>query len=330
MELRVIVWQLQNVPGEAKGMDFGGMGDFYVRCLMSTTTEKIKFKETDTHFRAKNGKASWNYRMMFPVELSHESKFNRLTVQLWEKDIFSADDIIAESSLVLDSFFLKTFRKKKKEPVYWDRELSKELVVFGKDPEPTGVWGRLSAVKTKVKEAIESIVSGDAGAALGPEDPSIEGVRFWVPLKCKDEKGNYLKEKADKSETPEPPHSAQIPVRAALCASPLALLDCARAAGKNPRLLVSVQLVPEKEAKKVAAGEGQSDPNMHPTLPKPVGRMFFTLNPFTLLAMLCGDKLAADCRNFCIVLCCIILIGVVAFFVTPVLFGNIITDGLTG
>ena len=37
--------------------------------------------ETDTHFRAKNGKASWNWRLKFPVTLSANMKYQRLNVQ---------------------------------------------------------------------------------------------------------------------------------------------------------------------------------------------------------------------------------------------------------
>ena len=37
--------------------------------------------ETDTHFRAKNGKASWNWRLKFPVTLTSSMKYQRLNVQ---------------------------------------------------------------------------------------------------------------------------------------------------------------------------------------------------------------------------------------------------------
>ena len=39
------------------------------------------------------------------------------------------------------------------------------------------------------------------------------------------------------------------------------------------------------------AGFGRSDPNSNPTLPKPTGRLKFTLNPFSLFFGLLGPKL---------------------------------------
>lgn len=42
-------------------------------------------QETDTHWRCKKGKGSFNWRMKFDVELP--MKFPYLTVQMWDRDI---------------------------------------------------------------------------------------------------------------------------------------------------------------------------------------------------------------------------------------------------
>ena len=77
------------------------------------------------------------------------------------------------------------------------------------------------------------------------------------------------------------------------------------------------------------AGHGRDEPNTNPTLPKPVGRFKFTLNPFSLLFQLVGPKAYAKVRNFLLrVLCCLICVLVV-YYTIPVVFGNIVVKILT-
>jgi hypothetical protein len=45
-------------------------------------------QETDTHWRCKKGKGSWNYRLLFDVELGHNTramKFPYFHIQLWDR-----------------------------------------------------------------------------------------------------------------------------------------------------------------------------------------------------------------------------------------------------
>ena len=75
--------------------------------------------ETDTHFRAKNGKASWNWRFKFNVTMSTYMKYNRLILQLWDRDI-TADDCGGEAVLDLTRpWFKRMFAAKKARPTYW-------------------------------------------------------------------------------------------------------------------------------------------------------------------------------------------------------------------
>ena len=50
-----------------------------------------KKRSTDTHWRAKNQKAEWNYRLKFPIELPGTGRprlsDERLTFQLWDSDL---------------------------------------------------------------------------------------------------------------------------------------------------------------------------------------------------------------------------------------------------
>ena len=56
-EVRFVVWDTKDVVA----MDFEGTSDVFFKCFFDN-----KFsKESDTHFRCSNGKASFNWRMLF-------------------------------------------------------------------------------------------------------------------------------------------------------------------------------------------------------------------------------------------------------------------------
>ena len=67
-------------------------------------------------------------------------------------------------------------------------------------------------------------------------------------------------------------------------------------------LLVSLELVPASDARWWPAGHGRSEPNANPHLPKPVGRLSWTLNPCAMLFRLLGPKM---CRQLTGALCCV-------------------------
>ena len=270
-ELRVVVWKLEGVGDGLKGMDMGGMGDFQIKTRFGPQR-----METDTHWRAKDGKASWNWRLKFPCTLTDSMKYQRLTLQLWDKDILTSDYMIGDATLNLDSWFRRSFKKRMKEANYWDGD--HELTHF--DAEKQSLSSMLS-------ELASSIVSkSNDGGALNV-DPVVEHSKLWLPL-----------------ETPE-----------------------GKGAG---RLLVSCQLVPAKLVEKLEAGEGRSDPNQNPALPPPVGRLFFTLNPFSLLYQFLGPK---NCRTLqiccCQIICCVLCIAVSYFFI-PGAIANVVTAPITG
>lgn len=80
--------------------DAEGTSDAYVRAFFDTSED---VKETDTHFRCQNGKASWNYRMVFRTK--YPRKDYNLTLQLYDRDFFKSNDIIGESQLNLTAAF---------------------------------------------------------------------------------------------------------------------------------------------------------------------------------------------------------------------------------
>jgi Ca2+-dependent lipid-binding protein len=90
-EVRVVVFDTQDV----KALDVEGTSDVYTRVFF----ESKDAKETDTHYRCTNGKASFNYRLLFNVK--HPRKDCNLQVQLYDRDFFKSNDIIGDATLDL-------------------------------------------------------------------------------------------------------------------------------------------------------------------------------------------------------------------------------------
>ena len=95
-ELRVIIWKCKNVACKD---ETSGMNDLYV--IANLNIPGMKSQETDTHFRAKKGKASWNWRIKFSVHLPIKKLWPRLRLQVWDRDLLSSNDSICETTLFL-------------------------------------------------------------------------------------------------------------------------------------------------------------------------------------------------------------------------------------
>ena len=78
------------------------------------------------------------------------------------------------------------------------------------------------------------------------------------------------------------------------------------------------------------AGKGRSEPNKNPTLPKPVGRLKFSINPFRMLFRLLGPKYCAKLGKTCCCAICIVISVLICYYMVPVVFANIITSPITG
>lgn len=80
-------------------MDIEGVSDVFVRAYFDSK----QAKETDTHYRCKEGKASFNYRLLFPFTGPADSYL--FTVQCFDRDFFSSNDLIGEAVLDLKGVF---------------------------------------------------------------------------------------------------------------------------------------------------------------------------------------------------------------------------------
>lgn len=84
------MWRSEDV----EDADIEGVSDLYVRAWVN----QDKAMETDTHYRCQNGRGSWNWRLKFPLEIEETPRFF-LNLQFWDRDFFSANDVIGDATL---------------------------------------------------------------------------------------------------------------------------------------------------------------------------------------------------------------------------------------
>ena len=134
-EVRVVVWKAKDVST----MDsIDDMSDTYVKASIEGVEAA---QTTDTHWRAKKGKASWNWRMKFDAELGHNTrtmKFPYLKLQMWDKDILKYDDLIAETDLDIGQYLKRAYKKNKVVKLFDDAlKKRKKKAKAPKPPEDT-------------------------------------------------------------------------------------------------------------------------------------------------------------------------------------------------
>ena len=94
-EVRVVVWDTEDV----KVMDVEDVSDVFIKCHID---DKDK-RETDCHYRCQEGKASFNYRLLYDIKAPrHDYKF---TMQTWDRDLFKSNDFIGEVQIDLKPLF---------------------------------------------------------------------------------------------------------------------------------------------------------------------------------------------------------------------------------
>jgi len=105
-EVRVVVWKTKDVVP----MDyFEQMTDLFIKVSLEGAPRTL---ETDTHWRCKKGKGSFNYRLKFPIELGEDTramKFPYLKLQMWDCDILKWNDFIGETQLNLGTHYRRAY-----------------------------------------------------------------------------------------------------------------------------------------------------------------------------------------------------------------------------
>lgn len=90
-QVRVCVFDTKDIPTA----DVEGTSDVYIKGYIDHNSKQ----QTDCHYRCMNGKASFNYRMLFDVQAPRQDC--TLVLQAWDRDLFKKNDYLAEWTLDL-------------------------------------------------------------------------------------------------------------------------------------------------------------------------------------------------------------------------------------
>eukprot|EP00298_Acanthocystis_sp_HF-20_P010837 c19077_g1_i1.p1 GENE.c19077_g1_i1~~c19077_g1_i1.p1 ORF type:complete len:1291 (+),score=523.40 c19077_g1_i1:39-3875(+) len=120
-EMRCIIRKAEGIiPGDY----IGKLTDMYVSVELQGNAQTQK-KDTDIHWRASDGKGSFNYRIVFDVELP--MKKPRLTFQVWDQDIIGSNDALGEVTInpkTLQRAMIAAYQKKNSAYLRLDKDAS--------------------------------------------------------------------------------------------------------------------------------------------------------------------------------------------------------------
>ena len=85
------MFEAENIPNE----DIEGTSDVYIKAYIDHKQKQ----QTDCHYRCMNGRASFNYRMLFDVSTPRDDC--TLVLQAWDRDLFKSNDFLAEWTIDL-------------------------------------------------------------------------------------------------------------------------------------------------------------------------------------------------------------------------------------
>jgi hypothetical protein len=85
------------------------------------------------------------------------------------------------------------------------------------------------------------------------------------------------------------------------------------------KLRLDIRILPMDQAEANKVGEQRQEPNNSPELPKPVGRMSFSLNPFNMLAQLVGPHMMRKVMFMaCMCACCALVLMMLPFIASNI------------
>jgi hypothetical protein len=91
------------------------------------------------------------------------------------------------------------------------------------------------------------------------------------------------------------------------------------------KLLLSIEVLTEEEAKRKPVGKGRENPNQYPYLPPPKNRFQFSLNPLSMISQLCGPEFK---KQIAMALCMALCLGFIIYF--GITFGGSIAGSFIG
>ena len=94
---------------------------------------------------------------------------------------------------------------------------------------------------------------------------------------------------------------------------------------KPIKIRIDVRLLPLEQVPQNKVGDGREAPNNSPELPKPLGRMTFSLNPFAMLSQLVGPEF----RNKVLCSLCMCLMLLLCIGMAPLIASNVASQMIT-
>ncbi|KAH8094261.1 hypothetical protein JL720_4254 [Aureococcus anophagefferens] len=272
-EVRVICWKSKDVPFE--------MGDYFAEFWIGQSRKQ----KTDVHWRCRNGKASWNWRVKIPVELPLDSpEMGRLNIQLWDQDIIKWNDVIGECQVDLYRWFLKAYHEKRSVNAKEEKPEGDEAEKEEGEEKPLLDEAKKKEDKDEKEDddkddGPKPVDAGDKDAAYFVKQfkdfiglGEIDDTAQWIKMTINDRKRKRLLTRGS--------------------------------------LAITIEILPEDEAGDRPAGHGRTEPNANPYLPPTTGRMSFSYNPLAICSALLGPKLAF--QIICC-LCCILILVAIGF-----------------
>lgn len=253
--------------------------------------------------------------------------------------MLSSNDLIGEESVSLAGWLQQIYKRRllstsrSARSVYfnvhddYDRRAPRERPKGAKEEEETGeLVPGLGRLKQLAMDALEGQPLLEEGS------PELEGAKFWLPMR----NDTKLREAAKESH-------ADDDVCTCSCGCVLYYSCCCCLLGSaappaptaDPTLILhqgqvmlSIQLVPIDDVERSPAGHGRSEPNSNPPLPKPTGRLTFSLNPCKLLTDVVGAKYIRRVRRVLGCFCCVLLLVLILYYTLPVVFGDLVCNNL--
>jgi hypothetical protein len=120
--LRLVAWSARNLTIKD---EMSEQNDPFVRVTFTAVGNSGELhevtQESDTHWRAKDQVGNFNYRFLFDLELPYR-KMQRLTIQVFDKDVIGANDLIGETVLPIKQMLkraLTRYRKTRARKAPW-------------------------------------------------------------------------------------------------------------------------------------------------------------------------------------------------------------------
>ncbi|KAL7684667.1 putative C2 domain, FerIin domain, C2 domain superfamily, Ferlin family [Plasmopara halstedii] len=312
-EVRVIIYKAKNVTAG----DFTGLSDLFVKCWLQNRDDRCQ--STDTHWRANFGRASFNWRMKFDIELpldpEKEADRGHLHFQMWDRDVIY-DDCLADAVMDLSSFLKTAYKTKQAVNVF---AKSKPIRVRGTESLPykgisrdvqysateDAARVRMSLSKETVISVAEDEEDSSDTTRLLPGDNDFEENESEAEDLEMENAQSLVKSFMHRLGMGEDPEDA---TWLTMTTHDSQTRDRIRAG----ELLVSVEILPKHLADVRAAGLGRGEPNNFPYLPEPADRLHLSAmwNPCHVVKALMGPKYY---RAFASFFLCTLLLLLVLF-----------------